>query len=292
MPTPCRYEFLLKRYKQHFAIYGVYVLYIFSFIERFLLRQTSRPLLSNKMYRTICLEYWSRSPVLSLYMTSSAVLCLSYVPSHQMDYRACEFYFLSFNSANVVMAQVEDLRAKDNIPMIVGGTHYYIEALLWNTLLEHTGTQAGDEKPQQQPAGDDATQQLEKLSNAELYAVLESLDPEFAVTLHPNDRRKVLRFDFSEIFLFRDYIKLSNCCSSFLSATSFFILLEIASCLQFNTDLPVTWRPKKRVASSPMERCLRCTSWFSCEWVAALWSASRLHILAQLRSTGFAYYNL
>ena len=72
--------------------------------------------------------------------------------------------------------------------MIVGGTHYYIEA----TLLE---SQMSEENPQQH-AEDNGAEQLEQLSNAELYELLKSLDPDFALTLHPNDRRKVLRFNF------------------------------------------------------------------------------------------------
>ena len=95
--------------------------------------------------------------------------------------------------------------------MIVGGTNYYIEAVLWKLLVadrpedssdaEGDGCGSGsptsaddvtDDGTSREP-GDAERQQLERLSTEELYAQLRERDPAQAQVLHPNERRKILR---------------------------------------------------------------------------------------------------
>ena len=73
------------------------------------------------------------------------------------------------------------------MPVICGGTNYYIESLLWKILVD------GEERHQRTTSEDDDDSDDDNRSNQELYTRLKEVDPVRADELHPNDRRKVLR---------------------------------------------------------------------------------------------------
>ncbi|NXU17919.1 MOD5 dimethylallyltransferase, partial [Pardalotus punctatus] len=78
--------------------------------------------------------------------------------------------------------------ARDKIPIVVGGTNYYIESLLWKVLINTK------EKPSAAPRpASDRKVELEQLDGAELHRRLGQVDPEMAAKLHPHDKRKVAR---------------------------------------------------------------------------------------------------
>ncbi|XP_035537646.1 tRNA dimethylallyltransferase-like isoform X2 [Morone saxatilis] len=82
------------------------------------------------------------------------------------------------------------MHGRNKLPVIVGGTNYYIESLLWKVLLD-TG------KNEESGDGGDGAQKrelkLKKLDGAELHKRLVEVDPEMAAMLHPNDKRKLVR---------------------------------------------------------------------------------------------------
>ncbi|KAI5947087.1 tRNA dimethylallyltransferase [Manis javanica] len=80
-----------------------------------------------------------------------------------------------------------DIFARDKIPIIVGGTNYYIESLLWKVLV--------NTKPQEISTGKviDRKVELEKEDIHTLHKRLSQVDPEMAAKLHPHDKRKVAR---------------------------------------------------------------------------------------------------
>ena len=75
--------------------------------------------------------------------------------------------------------------------VVVGGTHYYVEALLWRNVLSLTQKAPGEDAAAvgAETGGDG----LDEMGNAELHALLEEVDPKMAERLHANNRRKVLR---------------------------------------------------------------------------------------------------
>lgn len=108
--------------------------------------------------------------------------------------------------------QIERLLRDGKIPVIVGGTHYYIESLLWKVLLDDEPGDDPDpellyDKPVRQSTdvADDADDErllrtttfdqegLPHLSSPRLHRLLESVDPEMADAIHPNNRRKIIR---------------------------------------------------------------------------------------------------
>jgi tRNA dimethylallyltransferase len=119
---------------------------------------------------------------------------------------------------------------RGKVPVIVGGTNYYIESILWKVLLgknsegesesglirkrkaeeesetgvrnANNGTSASfDNQFVDQPIlrfmedrkGEFKDSDLSNITNQELYTALHMVDPERTTKLHPNDRRKILR---------------------------------------------------------------------------------------------------
>ncbi|XP_044270246.1 tRNA dimethylallyltransferase-like isoform X2 [Tribolium madens] len=80
--------------------------------------------------------------------------------------------------------QIDNLIKRNKLPIIVGGTNYYIESLLWKILIEEPGDHV--KAP--------PSRYLDhELPSEELHKKLKLLDPEMARRLHPNNKRKILR---------------------------------------------------------------------------------------------------
>uniref|UniRef100_A0A8C3LFI8 tRNA dimethylallyltransferase n=1 Tax=Chrysolophus pictus TaxID=9089 RepID=A0A8C3LFI8_CHRPC len=115
------------------------------------------------------------------------------------EQRLCRHHMISFvdplvSNYTVVdfrdkaVALIEDIFARDKIPIVVGGTNYYIESLLWKVLVntkEKSSLVSGTVT--------DRKVELEQLDAIDLHCRLRQVDPEMAAKLHPNDKRKVAR---------------------------------------------------------------------------------------------------
>nr|XP_048681781.1 tRNA dimethylallyltransferase isoform X1 [Caretta caretta] len=89
---------------------------------------------------------------------------------------------------NKAAALIEEIFAREKIPIVVGGTNYYIESLLWKVLVDTK------EKTSPSPGrAADRKVELEQLDGRELHCRLSHVDPEMAAKLHPHDKRKVAR---------------------------------------------------------------------------------------------------
>ncbi|XP_042363039.1 tRNA dimethylallyltransferase isoform X1 [Plectropomus leopardus] len=92
---------------------------------------------------------------------------------------------------NKALALIDDMHNRNKLPVVVGGTNYYIESLLWRVLLD-----TGQENEEPGNGGDGPPNrklELEKLGGAELHKRLVEVDPKMAAMLHPNDKRKIAR---------------------------------------------------------------------------------------------------
>ena len=95
---------------------------------------------------------------------------------------------------------ITEIRSRGRLPILVGGTHYYTQSLLFADSLV-SGQADGEE---QAPSDRDGQEILDKfpILTANTEAILERLrevDPAMANKWHPNDRRKIRRS--LEIFL-------------------------------------------------------------------------------------------
>ncbi|XP_075629942.1 tRNA dimethylallyltransferase isoform X1 [Balearica regulorum gibbericeps] len=127
------------------------------------------------------------------------------------EQRLCRHHMISFvdplvSNYTVVdfrdkaVALIEDIFARDKIPIVVGGTNYYIESLLWKVLINTKVLLEGcvllqeREKASTAPGlVTDRKIQLEQLDGVELHRRLSQVDPEMAAKLHPHDKRKMAR---------------------------------------------------------------------------------------------------
>ncbi|XP_052571901.1 tRNA dimethylallyltransferase isoform X2 [Peromyscus californicus insignis] len=114
------------------------------------------------------------------------------------EQKMCQHHMISFvdplvtsytvvDFKNRATALIEDIFARDKIPIVVGGTNYYIESLLWKVLVNTKPQEMGTRK------GVDRKVELEKEDGHELHKRLSQVDPEMAAKLHPHDKRKVAR---------------------------------------------------------------------------------------------------
>lgn len=127
------------------------------------------------------------------------------------------------------IALIDDLFQKNILPIVVGGTHYYIESVLWNNFilgdkkmsnvledgnaenstktclmdteidiyrnldqnLLHTNKDLDDiDKFFEKPILHSSFQELE---SSKLWKILEQVDPEAAAAIHPNNKRRLIR---------------------------------------------------------------------------------------------------
>ncbi len=106
------------------------------------------------------------------------------VPHHLID--ICELHH-AFNVVefyHAASAAMESIFARDKVPIIVGGTGFYIHTLLYG--------------PPQGPPADERVRQaleddLERFGPERLYEKICEVDPAYAKTISPQDKQKVIR---------------------------------------------------------------------------------------------------
>ncbi|XP_055949856.1 tRNA dimethylallyltransferase-like [Argiope bruennichi] len=114
---------------------------------------------------------------------------------------------------NQALPIINNIMKQNKLPIIVGGTNYYIESLLWEVLIsnqkEHNKLLFDDDSCIENdsltiPSNVSlSTQDLfkqkitadsfEDISNMDLHKSLQEIDPDMANSVHPEDRRKVIR---------------------------------------------------------------------------------------------------
>ncbi|OII76178.1 tRNA delta -isopentenylpyrophosphate transferase [Cryptosporidium andersoni] len=103
------------------------------------------------------------------------------VPHHLLDILEDTDECTVSRYISIATKTIDEIHARNSIPIVVGGSHMYIKGLIWKSLMDPTG---------QSPK---IITNLEHLSNDELFTRLQILDPNRAKQLHCNDRRRVLR---------------------------------------------------------------------------------------------------
>ena len=77
---------------------------------------------------------------------------------------------------------IDDICSRDKLPIIVGGTAFYIQALLY-----------GIDFNEEEEHDDSYRNGLNGLSEDELFSMLVKTDPEYAETTHKNNKKRVIR---------------------------------------------------------------------------------------------------
>jgi tRNA dimethylallyltransferase len=87
--------------------------------------------------------------------------------------------------------QIDEIRSRGKVPILVGGTHYYTQSLLFHDALSHESDLTVRQDSERHPI-------LEQPTDV-ILAKLKEVDPVMADRWHPNERRKIQRS--LEIFL-------------------------------------------------------------------------------------------
>ena len=103
------------------------------------------------------------------------------VPHHLLDIASPKKSFSADNFVKRGRAAIEDMSSRGKLPIVAGGTGFYIDALMGRIALPNV---APNKK---------LRLQLEKKSAAELYKILKKKDPRRATTIEPHHKRRLIR---------------------------------------------------------------------------------------------------
>lgn len=107
------------------------------------------------------------------------------VPHHLIDVRDVDEPYTTSDFQQMGRAKINEITAREHIPIVVGGTGLYIESLLYN--MSH-----GEADPDP-----DFRTEMEALAEKEsrqfVWEKLEAIDPEAADNIHPNNLVRTIR---------------------------------------------------------------------------------------------------
>lgn len=103
------------------------------------------------------------------------------IPHHLVDIIEPSEPWNVMRFCELATAAIDDICGRGRIPIVVGGTGFYIHALAYGAEF--------DEEPDD-PA---LRESLEKLSEETLHERLQKVDPEAAAVIHPNNKKRVIR---------------------------------------------------------------------------------------------------
>ncbi len=111
------------------------------------------------------------------------------VPHHMIDILDPSEDFNVFEFKRRVKDIMEDIYSRGKLPILVGGTGFYIQSVLYDIDFE---------EPEDQSETDEYRASLEALSKEDggidkLYEMLKEADPEYAMELHKNNVKRVIR---------------------------------------------------------------------------------------------------
>lgn len=107
------------------------------------------------------------------------------IPHHLFDIKDPTEPYSAAEFQELARPLVTEINARGNIPIVVGGTGMYIKALTHKFNFSDT-----DSDPDFRKKMEDI---YKKQGSVSLYEKLKSIDPESAVTIHPNNVRRVIR---------------------------------------------------------------------------------------------------
>lgn len=102
------------------------------------------------------------------------------IPHHLIDIRDPEEVYSAGDFVSDARSLISDITSRGKLPVLAGGTHFYIDALLFGL-------------PEGTPKNEALRMELEELSDAELLARIQALDPRRAKELDPKNRRRLVR---------------------------------------------------------------------------------------------------
>ncbi|MBS4207514.1 tRNA (adenosine(37)-N6)-dimethylallyltransferase MiaA [Bacillus sp. FJAT-50079] len=107
------------------------------------------------------------------------------IPHHLIDIKEPEEAFSVAEFQSLVRKKITEIHGRGKMPIIVGGTGLYIQAVLYD--YQFTDSEGDLEYRGKLEA------QVEKGNGDQLYEQLKAIDPDSAAKIHPNNYRRVIR---------------------------------------------------------------------------------------------------
>lgn len=104
------------------------------------------------------------------------------IPHHLIDIKNPKENYSVKEFQEEVRLKIDEISARQKLPIIVGGTGLYIKATLYDYVFSES-----------QIDHQEYIEKYKNYSNEELYKFLKKIDLESAASLHPNNRQRVLR---------------------------------------------------------------------------------------------------
>lgn len=104
------------------------------------------------------------------------------VPHHVMNHVNWDEEYYLHRFENDCKNAIKDIHSRGKIPVIVGGTHYYLQTLLQKRIEVKSRIPSTEELAL-----------LNEVDAEKLFSTLQDLDPEIAAKYHPKDTRRVRR---------------------------------------------------------------------------------------------------
>ncbi|MEL3960639.1 tRNA (adenosine(37)-N6)-dimethylallyltransferase MiaA [Lysinibacillus endophyticus] len=107
------------------------------------------------------------------------------IPHHLLDFKEPTESFSVAEYQTLVRAKIREIQQRNKLPIIVGGTGLYVQAVLYD--FQFTKEDVDEE------ARKKYYDELAKIGPEAMHERLAKLDPETASTIHPNNTRRVIR---------------------------------------------------------------------------------------------------
>lgn len=107
------------------------------------------------------------------------------VPHHMLEFLEPESEFSVADYTKAARKIIKDINSRGRLPIVVGGTGLYINALADNTVFI---TEKADGTLR-----DSLEKRFDSIGGAAMLKELEAVDPASAAKLHPNDRKRIVR---------------------------------------------------------------------------------------------------
>lgn len=102
------------------------------------------------------------------------------IPHHLIDIRNPEESYSAGDFVQDATQLIDSITARKKVPILAGGTHFYIDALLYGL-------------PRNTPENHALRETLEQHTNEDLLKRIEAVDPRRAKELDPHNRRRLIR---------------------------------------------------------------------------------------------------
>ncbi|EPS40663.1 hypothetical protein H072_5480 [Dactylellina haptotyla CBS 200.50] len=115
------------------------------------------------------------------------------IPHHLMDFLNPEEAWKIGQWLSIALTKIEDIRKRGKVPIVVGGTHYYVQSLLFRESIQDFEDKLDNGDYSGHREAITAKFPILEAPTSEILAELQRRDPVMANRWHPNDRRKIQR---------------------------------------------------------------------------------------------------